>query len=301
MEIRDTPRIAGLIGYPVSHSLSPAMHNAGFERLGIDARYEAWAVTSEELPAFVEKLRDPKYLGANVTLPHKEGACSRVDERSGISEMMGVVNTIVNRNGRLFGDTTDPVGFLRNFSDAGHSFDGKSIVILGNGGSARTLAFTLLTMAKPKKVVIAARNPSKSDALADEITRKTGKSIGIMRLDDFGHAPADKLADFDVVVNTTPIGMHPNVDASPIMKTWLHPHHVVYDIVYNPEETRLLREAKEVGCAVVGGLGMLIHQGLASFEAWTGKNPGAAVFLEGIRRHQQVSQAAAKAATQATA
>jgi shikimate dehydrogenase len=297
MEIRDTTRIAGLIGNPVSHSLSPAMHNAGFARLGIDARYEAWPVTHDELPAFVEKLRDPKYLGANVTLPHKEGAFSLVDERSAISEMMGVVNTIVNRNGKLFGDTTDPVGFLRNFLEAGQSFDGKSTVILGNGGSARTIAFTLSTMAKPKQVVIAARNVSKSSLLVDEILQKTGKNVAVVGIDEFGHHPANKLSEFDIIVNTTPVGMHPSA-STPLLKSWLRPHHVVYDIVYNPEETTLLRDAKSTGCAVVGGLGMLIHQGLASFEQWTGKNPGADVFLEGIRRHQH---AAALAATQATA
>src|SRR5690606_35648970 len=104
-----------------------------------------WAVPPEELSAFVEKLRDPKYLGANVTLPHKRGVYSLVDERSAISEKMGVVNTIVNRGGTLFGTTTDPVGFLGAFKDAGHDFDGKSVAVLGNGGTARTVLFTLAT------------------------------------------------------------------------------------------------------------------------------------------------------------
>jgi shikimate dehydrogenase len=283
MEIRDTTRIAGLIGYPVSHSLSPAMHNEGFERLGIDARYEAWAVPPGNLATFVEKLRDPKYLGANVTLPHKQGVFSLVDERSAISEKMGVVNTIVNRNGRLFGDTTDPVGFLNAFKEAGQGFDGKSVAILGNGGSARTVLFTLATMSKARRIVVVARDPKKSDALISEVHKETGSFVA----EAIGFDAYPKSGgDFDVIVNTTPIGMHPNVDATPLPADKLAPGQVVYDIVYNPAETRLLREARGRGCLAVGGLGMLVHQGLASFEQWTGKNPGPAVFLEGIRKHR---------------
>lgn len=293
MEIRDTTRIAGLIGYPVSHSLSPAMHNAGFERLGIDARYEAWGVLPEELPAFVEKLRDPKYLGANVTLPHKQAAFSLVDEHSDMSKRMGVVNTIVNDGGKLIGDTTDPTGFLSAFREAGHDFGGRTVAVLGNGGSARTVLFTLASMTRAARVMLVARDSAKSAVLIDEVRNATGT----LQADAIGFGEyLTSGARFDIVVNTTPLGMHPNVDATPLPADALRPGQIVYDIVYNPEETRLLREARANGCATVGGLGMLIHQGLASFEEWTGKNPGTAVFLEGIRRHQQASQAAAKAA-----
>ncbi|HEX2612287.1 MAG TPA: shikimate dehydrogenase [Fibrobacteria bacterium] len=289
MEIRDTTRIVGLLGYPVSHSLSPAMHNAGFERLGVDARYVLMPTPPDELAAAIDKLRDPKYLGANVTLPHKQGAYSLVDERSGRSEKMGVVNTIVNRGGKLFGDTTDPVGFLNAFREAGHDFGRKSVAILGNGGSARTVLFTLAMMAKPRRILLVARDREKSLALIEEIRKMTGAKIveGV----GFDEYPASG-EGIDIVVNTTPIGMHPNVDASPLPAEKLSSGQVVYDIVYNPEETLLLRHARERGCRTLGGLGMLVHQGLASFEAWTGKNPGPAVFLEGIRHHQSARAAA---------
>ncbi len=300
MEIRDTSRIVGLLGYPVSHSLSPAMHNAGFQRLGIDARYVLMPAPPENLPAAVDALRDPKCLGANVTLPHKEGAFSLVDERSEISEMMGVVNTIVNRGGKLWGTTTDPAGFLNAFREAGHDFDGKSVALLGNGGSARAIAFALAVLAKARRVTIVARSSRKSATLLEEIRR---------------HAPAAALAsltfaeyfearkEHDVVVNATPIGMHPNVDASPLAKEALVPGQIVYDIVYNPEETLLLRHARESGCQTVGGLGMLVHQGLESFNLWlrefapdkTGKL-GPDVFYDGIRRQRE-----ARAAAEATA
>jgi shikimate dehydrogenase len=281
MEIRDTTRIAGLIGHPVSHSLSPAMHNAGFAACGIDARYEAWDVLPEDLSAFVGKLRDPKYLGANVTLPHKHAVIPFLDEILPMARVLGAVNTIVNRDGKLQGDTTDAAGFIAAFEDEEYSFDGKSVAILGSGGSARTIASALPTLRNVERIALVARDPGKAESLVAELN--SGANISVYSLKDY----AKVRQEYDIVVNTTPVGMHPAVDETPLPGDLLEPQQIIYDIVYNPQETRLLREAKARGCRVVGGLGMLVYQGKLSFEMWTGKNLPARVFLEGIRRHQQ--------------
>jgi shikimate dehydrogenase len=282
MPIRGTTRLLGILGTPLSHSYSPAMHNGGIEALGLDLVYLPLPVETANLSTVIHALKAVHFLGLNVTIPHKQAVLPLLDELSDISQKMGVVNTIVNRNGKLFGTTTDPEGFLRGFTDAGHSFEGKSVVILGNGGSARTIAFALSLMAGPKRVALAARDLLKSGSLALEIAAKTGRELELLTLEDY---PASA-AGFDIVVNTTPLGMSPDIASSPLSAAALHPGQVVYDILYNPEETTLMRLARERGCAVVGGLGMLVHQGLASFKLWTGLEPDPETFYAGIRAQQ---------------
>jgi shikimate dehydrogenase len=283
MTIRGSTRLLGILGNPLSHSYSPAMHNAGIESLGLDLAYLPFQVEEAGLGPLLNALKSVGFLGVNVTMPHKRAVLPFLDEISEISQKMGVVNTIVNRGGKLFGTTTDPEGFLRGFAEAGHSFDGKSVLILGNGGSARTIAFALSLMASPSGITLAARDMEKSGVLAKEVLDKTGAAVALLPLDALG----GETARFGVIVNTTPLGMHPDTAASPLRPEWLHPGQIVYDIINNPGETALMRAARARGGAAVGGLGMLVHQGLASFELWTGRNPGAAVFYEGIRRQQQ--------------
>jgi shikimate dehydrogenase len=286
MPIRGTTRLLGILGNPLGHSYSPAMHNHALESLGLDFVYVPLAVDVLRLEETLRGLAAVNFVGANVTLPHKQSVIPLLDELSDISRQMGAVNTLVNRDGKLFGTTTDPEGFLRGFTDAGHSFAGKSVVILGNGGAARTIAFALSLLAGPARVTLVARDAKKSAVLADEILDKTGKSLETLSLADY----AAHAAGFDVVVNTTPIGMHPDLEASPLQAEWLHPGQIVYDIIYNPEETALMRRARARGCAVVGGLGMLVHQGAASFKLWTGVDPDPEIFYAGIRR-QRAEQA----------
>jgi shikimate 5-dehydrogenase len=162
-------------------------------------------------------------------------------------------------------------------------------VILGNGGAARTIAFALFLISEgtgPKRVALVARDARKSETLAAEVLEKTGRALETRTLDDY----AAHASGFDIVVNTTPLGMHPDVAASPLRPAWLHPGQVVYDILYNPEETALMRDARARGCAVVGGLAMLVHQGIASFRLWTGIDPAVESFYAGIRA-QQAAQA----------
>ncbi|HAO99307.1 MAG TPA: shikimate dehydrogenase [Fibrobacteres bacterium] len=279
MLIRGTTRLLGVLGNPVAHSYSPAMHNAAIERLGLDLIYVPMKVETRGLKSCLNAVRELDFLGVNVTVPHKQNVMPYLDEISEVSRMMGAVNTIVKRDGKLFGTTTDPEGFLAGFREAGHSFDGKSVAILGNGGAARTIAFALFHLTKPKRVAIVARDPAKSQLLAREIKAKLDKDLETLALDQYA-----KYADgFEVLVHTTPVGMHPKTDESLLPGEQLLSSQIVYDLIYNPEETALLRQARERGCHTVGGLAMLVHQGIASFKLWTGIDPNPAFFYEGIQ------------------
>lgn len=304
MQIRGTTRLMGLLGDPVGHSLSPAMHNAALEHLArdpatfVDAVYVALPVKPDDLKAALDGLRAVNFLGANVTLPHKAAVIPLLDGVSPLSRTLGAVNTIVPRDGKLYGDTTDAAGFIAAFEEAGHSFDGKSVALFGNGGSARTIAIGLPMERNVARITIVARNPAKADALVAEIraavrdpaNRAVAAAVEVSALSREDYAEVSR--DHDVVVNTTPVGMTPVIEETPIPAGLLDARQIVYDIVYNPQETRLLREAKAKGCRTVGGLGMLVHQGRLSFEAWTGKSLPPALFLEGIRRQGFLDESA---------
>jgi shikimate dehydrogenase len=287
MEILGTTRLIALLGDPVAHSLSPAMHNPAFEHYGLDFAYVPLRVPAEGLKTALDAIRVFNFRGANVTLPHKQAVIPFLDEVTESSRIIGAVNTILNEGGKLIGTTTDPEGFLEGYREKGHSFIGQSVAILGNGGSARTIAYALLMQDRPSQVILVGRDLKKSQALATEIAERLnlhGTS---------GALPAPEaitLADYasvrneiQVVVNTTPVGMHPNTEASPLGADDLMEGQVVYDIVYAPEKTRLLRDAEARGLKTVGGLGMLVHQGRASFEFWTGIKPDAAMFYAAAR------------------
>lgn len=287
MEIQGTTRLIAIIGDPVSHSLSPAMHNAAFAHYGLDYAYVPLRVPASGLEKALDALRLFDFRGANVTLPHKQAVIPFLDEVSEISRRIGAVNTILNEGGRLIGTTTDPEGFLEGFREKGHSFQGRSVAILGNGGSARTIAFALLMQDEPARVVIAGRDAEKSRRLAAEISGRLGLS-GKSGLPVPEAVPLAEFAsiagEIDVIVNSTPVGMHPRADASPMPDADLRPGQIVYDIVYVPERTRLIRDAEAKGLATVGGLGMLVHQGRAAFEVWTGIKPEPGMFYGAARK-----------------
>lgn len=286
MEILGTTRLIALLGDPVAHSLSPAMHNAAFEQYGLDFAYVPLRVRAEGLKTALDALRVFNFRGANVTIPHKTAVIPYMDELTESARAIGAVNTILHEDGRLIGTTTDPEGFLEGYREKGHSFIGQAVAILGNGGSARTIAYALLMRDRPKRVAIVGRDLAKSKLLAAEIASRLGLGQG-------GALPAPEAVPFsgyasirdgiDVVVNTTPVGMHPNLEASPLRPEDLVPGQVVYDIVYAPERTRLIRDAEARGLDTVGGLGMLVHQGRASFEYWTGIKPDAAAYYAAAR------------------
>lgn len=281
--IRGTTRLVAILGDPVSHSLSPAMHNAAFAAHGLDYAYVPLRVRPADLKAAVEALRTFGLRGANVTLPHKQAVIPFLDSLSETSRLMGAVNTIVNDDGRLTGTTTDGQGFLEGFREAGHSFTGKTVAVIGNGGSARTIAFALALEGMPRRIILAGRDGEKSRRLQSEIGARLkggpGKTMDAIALSDYGSV----MDEVDVIVNATPIGMHPDIGGSPLAAEDLRAGQIAYDIVYAPEQTRFLREAGARGLATVGGLGMLVHQGRAAFRLWTGTEPDAALFYRAAR------------------
>lgn len=257
-----------LLGDPVAHSLSPLIHNAAFRSAAIDAEYRARRVEPEELGEAVVALRAPGVLGANVTIPHKQAVIEHLDTLAPAAEAIGAVNTIVRQeDGSLLGDNTDAAGFLHGLEGAG-DLHGAPAVVLGAGGAARAVVYALLTDLRPETLTIAARSVEKAEALAADFAALDPE--GTLRVVSLGDAGAAIRAS-RLVVNATPVGMHPDEHATP----WpdaddFGPAHTVYDLIYAPAETRLLHEAAAYGARTIGGMKMLVGQAAASFARWTG-------------------------------
>ena len=269
-------RLAGIIGYPVAHSLSPVFQGAAFAHCGLDVRYEAWETPGDGLHARLTNLRGEQYLGANVTIPHKEAVIPYLDELGGQSARVGAVNTVVNRGGRLFGFNTDGPGFVAALRNEAH-FDpaGRTFILLGAGGAARGIAFALAE-ARAERVDIANRGPHRASRLS-LATVDAGAASHALPLD----AP---LGRYDCIVNCTSLGMQGAlVGRSPASLEGAKPGALVVDIVYRPEETRLLAMARTAGHPTLGGLPMLIYQGALAFELWTGVAAPVDVMFEAAR------------------
>lgn len=258
-----------IFGNPIGHSKSPLMHNALFEALGINAAYVPFSPEPEKLADAISGFRALKIRGANVTIPYKTPVMELVDELSDISKFTGSVNTLYWKGGivggTLCGTTTDPYGCIRNMEEFGVDVSGKKVALLGNGGAAKAIAYTLVE--KSCKLTIVCRSLEKGKALADSLNRAfDGKApvVAAVTFDDF----ASVTDSIEIIINATPVGMTPNVDETPLPAEHLRASQVVYDIVYSPLYTKLLNQAKEVGCKVVTGEGMLVHQGIESFRKW---------------------------------
>jgi len=259
-------KIYGIIGYPVKHSLSPAMHNAAFGALGIDAEYKLFEVKPEELKSFFNNLDKSNILGLNVTIPHKEkvfGFVSLEPENSHLRQI-GAINTVVNKNRQLLGYNTDISGFSRHLKENVDPAN-KKVAIIGAGGAARAISFALAKSAV-KEISIFDIDKNKAENISKMI-----KSLFV----DFPIFVVNNIDDLqirnkDLLINATPLGMKPK-DPCPIEERKLHKDLFVYDLVYNPAETKLLKLAKKVGAKTSNGLGMLLYQGMQSFEIWTGK------------------------------
>src|SRR5574337_1345154 len=269
-----------LFGDPVAHSLSPAMQNAALQAAGIDGLYIPWRVQSAGLPAAFVSLRGMEnFGGANVTVPHKEQAFTLVDTLTPEAAAVGAINTVISRGGRLLGANTDGPGFLRSlYEEADFLPRGKSAVILGAGGAARSVAFSLAE-AGAAPIIIINRTAERAQSLAEFIDRTIGTAALGMGRDD--SRISTSLKDCALVVNTTSVGLHP-ADPPPIDPHLLQPGALVYDLIYRPRETALLREAKRRGCRVIGGLGMLLYQGALAFELWTGLKPSEAAMRHAV-------------------
>jgi shikimate dehydrogenase len=254
-------RLAAVIGSPVRHSLSPAMHNAAFAHLGLDWVYVACEVTPGHVDAALAGARALGFGGLSVTIPHKAAALAAVDEATEVAQAVGAVNTVVpGAGGRLVGDNTDGAGFLASLADEGFDPAGRVCAVLGAGGAARAVAHALAGAGAADVVVV-----NRTRARAEEVAALAGAAG---RVGD----PVDVRAA-DLVVNATPLGLAGGAGAQelPLDPDLLGDGQLVVDLVPNPAVTPLLREARLRGARVAGGLGMLVHQGALAFELWTGR------------------------------
>ncbi|MFH2106747.1 MAG: shikimate dehydrogenase [Candidatus Micrarchaeota archaeon] len=259
-----------IIGDPIGHSVSPQMHNSNFSSLGLNSTYEAIKVAKEDLKKFVADLRNSNYSGGNVTIPHKIEIRKYVDEIDPLAKEIGSINTVKNFAGKLVGYNTDGYGALLSLEEAIGKVDGKEIAILGAGGAARAIAFTFEKHGA--KVTIVNRDAKKAKEITNNIAEYS-KLAEVMRR-------------IDILINCTPLGMSPKIDESPVPKEYFkgtNKNMVVFDIVYNPLMTKLLKEAKEAGFKVITGEKMLAYQASGSFEIWTGMKADAKTMLEGAR------------------
>ena len=263
-----------VIGKPIRHSISPAIYNAALPALGIDALYEAWELAPAEVGAALERLREPGMLGMNVTVPHKEAVAGMLDQLSDAARAIGAVNCIAKGDGQLIGHNTDVYGFLRSLREAGFEPEGRRALLLGAGGSARAVAYGLAEEGA-SAILLSGRNLTRVQVLADHLrqTTSSGVEIGIFDWQDETFPVACVSAD--LVVNCTPVGMrHTDTEAdSPLDPSLIWPGAWIYDLVYNPVETVLLRQAREKGAHVVAGLEMLVYQAAESVRLWTDQEP----------------------------
>jgi shikimate dehydrogenase len=266
--ISGSTRLVGLLGWPVAHSVSPTLHNHLFRHYGCDLAYVPLPVAPADLHTAIHALRACGFAGANVTIPHKRAVLPYCDRVSELSERIGAVNTLWLRDGLLWGTTTDPAGFRRALAWMGHDPKAGHCVILGNGGTARTLAFALALERLPASLTLVGRNAARVEALAREVEAGSGGVVRAVALDSPDLAPV--MQQCTLLVNCTSVGMHPDVAATPLPKRFLNERMTVVDAVYNPAETVFVREARAAGCRVQNGLRMLVYQAFESFTHWTG-------------------------------
>ncbi len=264
--ISGAARICGVIADPIGHTVSPAMHNAAFEQAGIDYLYVPFQVKKEELGKAITGMRALNIRGLNVTIPHKIAVIPFLDELDDLAQRIGAVNTIVNDDGVLRGYNTDATGFLRALRERGVEPREKEVVILGAGGASR--AISLILAERGSNLVIVNRTWNKVKEQADRISQICQREVQALKLDRENLAKA--LNKADILVNTTSVGMSPDIEETPVTANLIKPPVIVVDIVYNPIKTRLLREAEAAGAETISGIDMLVWQGALAFEKWTG-------------------------------
>ncbi|MGC8833018.1 MAG: shikimate dehydrogenase [Armatimonadota bacterium] len=279
--IHSTTGVLCVIGHPIAHSLSPRMHNAAIAALGMDLCYVAFDVPPEKLGHAVQGMRGLGIIGMNVTVPHKQAVVEYIDEISDEARLVGAVNTVKNEGGRLVGFNTDVYGILKSLEDAGLSVLPKQTAVLGASGAARGVVYALASRPEVESVFVFNRTLRKAEEMCTVLAEATRKKIYALPLEDT-HL-RKHLGECGLLINATSVGMHPDVDASPLPDaSVLHSGLVVYDAVFNPRTTKLLKQAQERGCRTVSGIGMLVHQGAKSFEIWTGIQPPVDVMKQAV-------------------
>lgn len=266
-------RLVGVIGWPIEHSLSPAMQNAALREMGLNWAYLAFAVAPERVGEALAGVRGLGLIGLNVTIPHKSAVIEHLDEIDDAVEALGVANTIVRRDDdSLLGHNTDGRGFLRSIEERGHTVDGRAVTLIGAGGSARSVAWACAREGATS-VSIVNRTVERAEDVADLVRSTTG----LARVDAIALESAearDAVSGADVIVDCTSVGMYPRHEVEPVVPAgWLHEGQVVADLTYNPIETVLLKAARTAGAETVDGAGMLVHQGAISLQYWSGLQP----------------------------
>jgi shikimate dehydrogenase len=263
-------KLCAIIGNPVGHSLSPAIHNAAFDALGLDFVYLGFRV--EDLKSALAGMRAlENFRGMSVTIPHKIEAMDCVDEVAEVDRSIGSINTILNENGRLIGLGTDGPGALKALIDGGAELDGKSVLMLGAGGAARAIAFTLLRETKLTRLTILDINESLLQGLTADLKKGNNERVESGLMSD--ETLVKGMGDADLIINCTPIGMHPNEGRSLVPVELFRPGQVVFDVVYTPLETKLLADARSKGLKVISGVEMFVNQAVLQFRHFTGAEP----------------------------
>jgi shikimate dehydrogenase len=267
----------GVIHEPGKRSLSPVMQQAALDVLDLELKYEGWPTSPDGLPTRVTGLRAPTVLGANVTIPHKEAVVAMMDEVDDLVSRVGAVNTIHNREGVLYGHNTDVEGFLRGLRDAGFDPGGSRAVIAGAGGSARAVVVALQQAGAASIAIL-----NRSEQRGERLVRDLGG--GALSLPATSENWATMAAESDLLVNCTSLGTAgtPEENETAVPAPVIRADMLVYDLVYHPAETRLLREARERGARTIGGLPMLVYQGAASLKIWTGKDAPTDVMFRAV-------------------
>ncbi len=278
-------KLVGLLGNPLGHSFSPAMHNRAFDRLGLNFFYLPIEVKPENLKDVARGISRMNFAGYNVTIPHKVGIMEHLDNIDELAQGIGAVNTVTIENGVSTGHNTDGLGYVLSLeSEADISVEGKTCFIAGCGGAARAVAMTL-AFRNVGKIFLCNRTEQKAHDLSAEINENVRPCCEVVSMTTAAIKPV--LSRTDVLINTTSIGMHPEEDRMPIDAGLIPEGIVVSDIVYNPLKTKLLKVAAEKDCTIVTGLGMLVYQGAEAFRMWTGTEPPVAEMFAVVRALKQ--------------
>ena len=262
-------KILCIIGHPISHTMSPLMHNIALNDLNLDYVYVAFDVTPKNLRHALNGIRALNIRGINVTIPHKETVLSYLDSIDPIAQKIRAVNTIKLEDGRIYGKNTDAEGFIRAIEDANIDISEMDVLLLGSGGAAKAVSYALIQ--KISKLTILNRTKPKATELANKLKKESEIPIFTKKLEET--TINDEIQKVDLVINATPVGMYPSQQESILSSNMLHQDLIVFDLIYNPIETKLIKDARKVGCKTINGLDMLISQGALAFEWWTDKKP----------------------------
>ncbi len=277
-------KLCAVIGNPVGHSLSPAIHNAAFEATGLDYVYVAFRV--EDVHAALAGMRAlEEFRGMSVTIPHKVSVMQELDEVEPVAHRAGAVNTVTRESGRLVGTSTDGPAAVMALEKAGTRIDGKRVAVLGSGGAARAVAFSLLCDRAPSSMTVLGVVEEELSGLVSDLRSAASVPVDGMRMEKKELSSA--IGDCDILVHCTPVGMAPGEDESLVDPELLRAGLIVFDIVYTPLETRLLKDARAAGCSTVSGVDMFVNQAVLQFERWTGRQAPVDVMREVVLKRLQ--------------